>query len=217
MKPVCLATLSLLLATSFSFAENSETDHAGKDQGAPAKPKVYKYRVGRTTTFSDIAPIRKPYLVMDFSCFACNPLSNIDWQATRLFREEFSEVIDPAARKYGLDSALVRAIIHAESGFNVRARSRKGAMGLMQLMPATARKVGVRDAWIPEQNIHGGAQYLAGLLGHFKNDVTLAAAAYNAGPEAVEKYSGVPPYAETRAYVKRVNILYRRYRAKDRG
>jgi soluble lytic murein transglycosylase-like protein len=216
MKPNCLAALTLFLFASFSYAENEEYDRGANRSAAEAKPKIYKYRVGRTTTFSDIAPIKSAYIVVNLSCFACNPLSNIDWQATQLFRNEFSDVIELAAEKYRIDSALVRAVIHAESGFNARARSRKGAKGLMQLMPATAREVGVKDPFIPEQNIHGGAQYLAGLLDQFKNDITLAAAAYNAGPAAVEKYSGVPPYAETRAYVKRVNILYQRYRAKDR-
>jgi hypothetical protein len=210
MKPISLAALSLLLVTSFSLAQGEDAAN-----GPSAKPKVYKYRVGSVTTFSDIAPIKHPYVVVNLSCFACNPLSNIDWQATRLFRKEFSQAIDMAAEKYKIDSALVRAIIHAESGFNARARSRKGAKGLMQLMPATARDAGVTDVYAPEQNIHGGTYYLASMLEQFSNDVTLAAAAYNAGPGAVQKYSGVPPYAETQAYVKRVNILYQRYRSEE--
>jgi soluble lytic murein transglycosylase-like protein len=206
MKPNCLAALSLFLFASFSYAETANEP----------KPKIYKYRVGSVTTFSDIAPTKSSYVVVNLSCFACNPLSTIDWQATKLYRTEFSDAIERAAERYGIDAALVRAVIHAESGFNARARSRKGAIGLMQLMPATAREVGVIDASIPAQNIRGGAQYLAGLLEQFKNDMTLATAAYNAGPGAVEKYSGVPPYAETQAYVKRVNILHQRYRSKDR-
>lgn len=108
-------------------------------------------------------------------------------------------------------------MIHAESGFNPRARSQKGAMGLMQLMPATARILGVTDASLPSDNIRGGAQYLAGLLVRFKNDVSLACAGYNAGPEAVQKYAGVPPFAETRVYVQRVKILQQRYKDALRG
>jgi soluble lytic murein transglycosylase-like protein len=107
---------------------------------------------------------------------------------------------------------LLRAIIHAESGFNPRALSYKGAQGLMQLMPATAFELGVGDAFDPAQNISGGARYLAILLHDYHGDVKLAAAAYNAGAGAVAKYGGVPPYAETEVYVKRVALLYQRYR-----
>jgi soluble lytic murein transglycosylase-like protein len=215
MKPNCLVALALFLSSSLSLAANDTYDPVAQQQKA-AKPKVYKYREGRVTAFSDIPPTRRAYVIVNLDCFACNPLSNIDWKATRLFYEEFGDVIDLAAEKHKIDSAFVRAVIHAESGFNPRARSRKGAKGLMQLMPATAREVGVTDAYAPEQNIHGGVKYLAGMLEQFRYDLTLAAAAYNAGPAAVEKYSGVPPYAETQAYVKRVNILYQRYREKDR-
>jgi soluble lytic murein transglycosylase-like protein len=104
-------------------------------------------------------------------------------------------------------------VIHAESGFNVRARSPKGAVGLMQLMPTTAQRMGVKDARQPDHNIFGGARYLSVLLRRYGNDITLATAAYNAGPEAVQKYSGVPPYAETQVYVQRVHILHKRYRS----
>jgi soluble lytic murein transglycosylase-like protein len=112
-----------------------------------------------------------------------------------------------------VDPALVRAVIHAESGFNPRARSRKGAMGLMQLMPGTASDMGVRDPWVVQQNIEGGVKYLAMLLAEFKGDITLATAAYNAGPGAVDRYGGVPPIAETRTYVQRVRQLLDRYRS----
>jgi hypothetical protein len=225
-----LIAVSLFLFASFSYAGNDQYDHGAKGLHAGSaltsaegngdqsksnqpKPKIYKYRVGGVTTFSDMAPIKGSYVIVDLSCFACNPASPINWQATKLYRKEFSDVIELAAEKYGIDAALVRAVIHAESGFNALARSRKGAVGLMQLMPATAREVGVSDARIPAQNIRGGVQYLAGLLVQFKNNITLATAAYNAGPGAVEKYSGVPPYAETQAYVKRVNILHQRYKS----
>ncbi len=139
-------------------------------------------------------------------------VSSVDWSKTQLHREAFGAEIDSAARQYALDPALVRAVIHAESGFNAQARSQKGAMGLMQLMPDTARMLGVTQPHNPESNILGGAQYLAGLLVRFKNDVTLATAAYNAGPEAVQRHAGVPPYAETQVYVQRVKLLHRRYK-----
>ncbi|MES2935174.1 MAG: lytic transglycosylase domain-containing protein [Pseudomonadota bacterium] len=156
-------------------------------------------------------PRRGAYVVVNFSCYACNVASTINWESTRLHFQEFFGLINAAAETYRVDPALIRAVIHAESGFNPQARSGKGALGLMQLMPATARELGVSDARIPAHNIRGGVQYLAGLLSRFKGDVTLATAAYNAGPAAVAKYAGVPPYAETQAYVSRVRILQRRY------
>ena len=108
--------------------------------------------------------------------------------------------------------AIVRAIIHAESAFNPAALSHAGAQGLMQLMPATARRFGVTDSYDATQNIRGGVQYLAWLLKRFNGDLKLAAAGYNAGEGAVDKYKGVPPYSETRRYVDRVATLAERYR-----
>ena len=106
----------------------------------------------------------------------------------------------------------MRAIIHAESAFNPNALSRVGAQGLMQLMPATARRFGVGNAFDAAQNIRGGVQYLAFLLKRFNGDLSLAAAGYNAGEGAVDKYRGVPPYSETQRYVQRVGLLAQRYR-----
>lgn len=185
----------------------------GEQDGKPAqaKAKVYKYTLGGTTTFSDLPPSKGHYVVWRPSCFACDLGSTVDWQSTRLHLEDFSHLIEAAALQYAVDPALVRAVIHAESGFNPKARSRKGAVGLMQLMPATARALGVPDSGAPAQNIHGGVQYLADLLARFKGDISLAAAAYNAGPQAVAKYAGIPPYAETQVYVQRVKILHQRY------
>ena len=174
--------------------------------------KIYKFKVAGSTTFSDIPPNRGQYIVWKPSCFACNVNSTIDWNSIRLHTEEFGGFIDSASRQYAIDPALVRAVIHAESNFNPKARSPKGAMGLMQLMPATARSLGVLDASVPANNINGGVQYLATLLKRFKGDISLAAAAYNAGPEAVEKYVGIPPYDETIVYVQRVKLLHQRYK-----
>jgi len=109
----------------------------------------------------------------------------------------------------GVSPALVGAVMQVESGFDPRATSAAGAAGLMQLMPATAESLGVADPYDPAQNVRGGAAYLHGLLERFHGAVPLAAAAYNAGPGAVERYGGIPPYAETRAYVDRVMAAYR--------
>ena len=129
-----------------------------------------------------------------------------------MFRTEYQEIISTAAARAKLDPALVRAMIHAESGFNPRAVSRKGALGLMQLMPEVARSLGVRNPYRPEENVVGGCRYVAQLLTRYRGDLSLALAAYNAGPGAVERHGGVPPYSETQEYVKRVLDLHQRYR-----
>ncbi len=108
-----------------------------------------------------------------------------------------------------LDPKLVRALIQAESGYNVKAVSNKGAIGLMQLMPDTASELKIRNPYDPDQNIRGGTLYLRQMIDHFAGKVELAIAAYNAGPGAVEKHGGIPPFAETRDYVRRVLALWR--------
>ena len=125
---------------------------------------------------------------------------------------EFDQLIRTSSAKWGVDSALVKAVVANESGFDPNATSPAGAQGLMQLEPATAAGLGVTDPYDPIQNLNGGSRYIRGLLDRFHGDVRRAVAAYNAGPHAVEKYGGVPPYAETRAYVDHVLESYRRYK-----
>ena len=120
------------------------------------------------------------------------------------YRFVYDGMIEEHASAQGLNPELVRAVIHAESAFNPRARSVKGAMGLMQLMPATAREYGVLDPYNPAENIRAGVAYLKSLLLRYSNNEELALAAYNAGPTAVEKYGAVPPYRETRNYVEKI-------------
>lgn len=146
------------------------------------------------------------------TCYACGILPGVDFRTVRLDTEAYRKEIAAAAAHFGVEEAVVRAIIHAESAYNPRALSRVGAQGLMQLMPATARRFGVADAFDPIQNIRGGVQYLGWLLKRFNGNLTLAAAGYNAGEGAVDRYKGVPPYAETRRYVQRVAVLAERYR-----
>jgi soluble lytic murein transglycosylase-like protein len=114
------------------------------------------------------------------------------------------QLLHQAGTQHNIDADLLASIVHAESNGNPRAVSRAGAQGLMQLMPATASTLGVQNTFAPDQNISGGSAYLDQLLTRYHNDIALAAAAYNAGPAAVDRYHGIPPYAETRAYVARV-------------
>ena len=131
---------------------------------------------------------------------------------TSVSRNEINNLISKYADKNGLDEDFVKAVINQESGFNPNATSHCGAMGLMQLMPATAQGLGVTNAYDAEQNIEGGTKYLKGLMDRFGNDKSLALAAYNAGPNAVKKYGGIPPYAETQNYVKKVLSKYDTYK-----
>jgi len=124
----------------------------------------------------------------------------------------FYELIAWASGKYGVDGNLVKAVIKAESNFNHKAVSKKGARGLMQLMPKTAMSLGVDDCFHPGANIDGGIRHLSYLIGLYDNNLPLALAAYNAGEAAVARYHGIPPYAETRTYVRQVLDLYGRYK-----
>ena len=117
---------------------------------------------------------------------------------------DLSQVVNEASGRYRLDPDLVNSVIKAESGFNVRALSPKGAQGLMQLMPGTASQLGVPNAFDPQANVEGGTRYLRELLERYNFDLVKALAAYNAGPQRVEQFGGVPPYYETRAYVARI-------------
>ena len=119
-------------------------------------------------------------------------------------RGDMDRWVSSASDQHQVDADLIRSVIKAESGFNPRAVSRKGAQGLMQLMPATASQLGVTDAFAPDSNIEGGTRYLRDLLVLYNNDMAKALAAYNAGPQRVTQYNGVPPYRETHAYVARV-------------
>ncbi len=125
---------------------------------------------------------------------------------------QIDALVGENAQSQDVDPALIKAIIANESGFNANATSNVGAQGLMQLMPGTAAGLGVTDAYDPAQNVAGGTKYIKGLLQRFNGDVRLAVAAYNAGPGAVEKYDGVPPYAETQNYVQNVLSSYAKYR-----
>ncbi|HID44278.1 MAG TPA: lytic transglycosylase [Chromatiaceae bacterium] len=141
----------------------------------------------------------------------CNHVANLSWLQRRCVDRECRATVrkvEDLSREYDLDANLVLSIIRVESGFNAHARSPKGASGLMQLIPQTAVRFGVRDIWDVEQNLRGGMAYLRWLLAYFRGDLAKALAGYNAGEQRVLQYGGVPPYQETRAYVKRIIRYY---------
>ena len=139
------------------------------------------------------------------------PRLSMDQQPQMIARQPYAELVSAAATANQLPAALLHAVIQAESSYNADATSAKGAGGLMQLMPDTARELGVTDVYDPKANIQGGARYLKRLLTLFDNDISLAVAAYNAGPQAVLSRGGViPPFAETQRYVPSVLRQYRR-------
>jgi soluble lytic murein transglycosylase-like protein len=163
------------------------TDHA-----MPANAYAYIGKYGRPTAVS-------------------SPRSNLPLLEGRV--ATYRPLITRYASRYGIDPLLITAVIRTESYFNHRAASQVGAQGLMQLMPYTAAELGVSDSFDPEQNIRGGVEYLSKMLRKFGNDSQLALAAYNAGPGAVERYGGVPPFRETKKYLRQVMAHYRRYSA----
>jgi hypothetical protein len=177
---------------------------------------VYRYEKDGVTHYTNVRPRGVPSAKMLFSyvetCYACGALPGVNFGTIALNTSAFTNEIHAAALQYGVDEAIVRAIIHAESAYRPNAVSRAGARGLMQLIPSTASRFGVADAFDPAQNIRGGVQYLAFLLKRYNSNLSLAAAGYNAGEGAVDKYGGVPPYAETQRYVQRVGQLADRYR-----
>lgn len=220
-----LATAATAIPGQWSYRESRSTTPAVAPVADAAASKVLRgavYRIVRkdgSVEYTNLHPVGQTgrAVTMLFSyiatCAACNLHSPIHWGSVSLNLTAYADTIRAASIEYGVDEAFLRAIIHAESAFNPRALSLKGAQGLMQLMPGTANDMGVLDAFNSDQNIRGGARYLSLLLHDFDGSERLAAAAYNAGPGAVQRYKGVPPYSETQVYVERVDSLRKRYGA----
>lgn len=179
---------------------------------APASPNVMRAARSAAAEVSDyVAALpMKPVPVSNTAEGRVNPNYQSLVRGRVVSSESIDQAIETAAQKHNVDPNLVRAIIKVESGGNPSAVSRKGAMGLMQLMPATARELKVTNPFDPAQNVDAGVRHLKGLLDNFRGDLKLTLAAYNAGQGAVLRNGGVPPYSETRSYVRRITSLYDR-------
>lgn len=181
---------------------------------AVAAPPVYSHRdANGSVVFSDAPMVNGDMVRTSYQAqygrpvarASCMGLSSKD-MATRA--DLYQQSIEAAANTHNLDADLIRAVAQIESCFDAKAVSKVGAQGVMQLMPATAAELGVSDSFNAAQNIHGGARYLAKMMSRFNQNHQFALAAYNAGPGAVEKYDGIPPFPETQNYVKKVLDLY---------
>lgn len=185
-------------------------------QARVTRGAMYKYTHDGINTYTNVPPpgsVRAKVLFTYIeTCYACSALPGVNFGKLALNTNAYAIEIAAAAHAYGVDEALVRAIIHAESDYNPNAVSYKGAQGLMQLMPGTASRFGVQNPFAAADNINGGVQYLSFLSKRYNGDVRLVAAAYNAGEGNVDRYGGVPPFAETQRYVDRVGTLAERYR-----
>ena len=169
--------------------------------GLPAKDSIQSFdKVLQSTAKSQFGSLLRP-----------NGITNVDAQiyanpnvSNNPTKTQIISMIEEASDKYGVDSKLIKALVQQESGYNPKAKSKAGALGLMQLMPSTAKGLGVTDPMDPKQNIEGGVKYFKSMLDRFHGNTILALAAYNAGPNAVSKYDGVPPYKETQNYVRSI-------------
>jgi soluble lytic murein transglycosylase-like protein len=183
----------------------------------PALADIYSFKDEKGVVhFTNIKGLDNRYrLVRKEDGAAINPATDYNakvFMPSQADIEKYAAIIKTASKEYGVDASLVHAVISAESAYNPMAVSRTGAMGLMQLMPDTARRYGVQNMMDPAQNIQGGVKYLRDLLSLFKGRVDLAVAAYNAGENAVVRHGHkIPPYAETRHYVPKVLAFYRNF------
>lgn len=175
---------------------------------SPAVADIYKYVDADGVVHFTNSPPSKQYKLYRRESFGVAPSRNLN----TAFSASYVDIVRHYSSRYSLEEGLVHAVIKAESNYNPAAVSRKGALGLMQLMPATARLLNVSDPFDAEENIRGGSRYLRQMLDEFNGNVDYAIAAYNAGPNAVKRHGGIPPYEETRTYVKRVKQYLNSFR-----
>ena len=180
----------------------------------PAKSDIYRYDDDEGVTHFTDAPTDKRFVVFLRDIRKDKQLRTKLSFTRSSNPAEFDQIIKTCSDKYGVSESLIKAVIHAESGYNPNAVSNKGASGLMQLMPGTARDLKVSNRLDPKDNVEGGVKYLRFLLDTFHGDTSLALAAYNAGLGKVAKHGGIPPYAETRTYVARVLSYMQSYQAR---
>lgn len=217
IKPLFSCSLLSVLAATVTLATLTASAHAGnmyifKDKGG----QVLLTNVNPSGNFDSFTKKVKVTYYKDASSYSNNnSASNYGSSAASNSgsRNAYDGYIIASAARHGVDPGLMKAMMHTESAFNPNARSPVGAQGLMQLMPATARRFKVINAWDPAENIEGSAKYIAWLMRRFNNNIEFAVAGYNAGEGNVDKYKGIPPFRETRNYVKRVmdryNSLYK--------
>ncbi|MBZ0106440.1 MAG: lytic transglycosylase domain-containing protein [Sulfuricella denitrificans] len=194
---LCLLGLSQIPAARANIYVYTTADGSVSLSNVPADPRYKPLVTGQTGAPDNASAVR------------------LARSSERAGKSQYDGIVEEVARTHGIDGALLHAVISVESHYNSQAVSSKGAAGLMQLMPATAKRYGVSDSLDPVQNLHGGAQYLRDLLTLFNSDLKLALAAYNAGENAVIRHGNrIPPYRETRDYVPRVLNFYHQYQAR---
>lgn len=188
---------------------NSQWQPVAKVNNSQIKPEVASFdkvlQAGAKAKFGDL--LTNPVTKVNAQLYT-NTANSVAIKKDYTDRTNIKNLISRVSQKHGVDEKLVNALVKQESGFNPNAKSKVGAMGLMQLMPATARGLGVSNPMDPEQNVEGGVKYLKSMLDKYNGNIILALAAYNAGPAAVDKYDGVPPYKETQNYVKSILSTY---------
>lgn len=193
--------------------DRRQFDRRGWDRGTADRRRQKRRRHVRTAVLAAAmsgVPMARPLIAL-FPVKALYPHVDVATEFEVVpAREAYEAIIQEAAAEYDVDPALIRAVMQAESAFHPYAVSRAGAEGLMQLMPALADEMGVSDSFDPRENIRGGVRYLKQLLDRHNGNLDLALASYNAGPGNVARYGGVPPFRETRNYVKTIKALYKR-------
>ena len=187
---------------------------AGLVVAGPSKADIYRYDDAEGVSHFTDAPTDKRYIIFMRDIKKDKQLRTRLRISRTANPAEYDQLIRTCSDRYGVSASLIKAVIHAESGYNPNAVSNKGASGLMQLMPGTAKGLKVANSFDPKDNVEGGVRYLRFLLDTFHGDTALALAAYNAGMGKVAKYGGIPPYAETRTYVTRVLSYMQSYQAK---